>query len=132
MTRLIAVVAFVAFAFTSATLVSSKTLSSVTFKMRAENKSGEKGTATLTPQGFGTKVTITLTGEPPGASQPAHIHTGTCQAVGGVVYPLSNVVGGTSTTFINKPIGVIKMNGAIVNVHKSAAQITQYVSCGKW
>jgi hypothetical protein len=132
MTRLIAVVALAAFALTSATFVSAKSLTSVTFKMRAENKSGEKGTATLTPQGFGTRVTITLTGEPPGASQPAHIHTGDCQSVGAVVYPLSNVVGGTSTTFINKPIGVIKMNGAIINVHKSAAALTQYVSCGKW
>ena len=50
----------------------------VTIKLGPQNKSGESGTAKLTPEGDSTKVEISLKGGPKGASQPAHIHEGSC------------------------------------------------------
>ena len=65
----------------------------------AENNSGETGGAVLTEVNGKTTVLITIVGEPTGASQPAHIHDGGCgPTLGKVVYPLTNVVNGVSTT----------------------------------
>src|SRR5438067_8037599 len=51
----------------------------VSVSMHAQNKSGETGTAKLTPEGADkTRVEITLKGGPKGTPQPAHIHEGSC------------------------------------------------------
>ncbi|MCL4509047.1 MAG: hypothetical protein M1296_05940, partial [Chloroflexi bacterium] len=50
---------------------------SVTVPIAAQNNSGISGTATLTAMGSQTQVVLSLTGEPAGGSEPAHIHTGT-------------------------------------------------------
>ncbi|MGH7727806.1 MAG: hypothetical protein ACREM2_03280 [Vulcanimicrobiaceae bacterium] len=101
-----------------------------TFTMAAQSGSGENGTVTLTPMGSKTKVAISLTGAPKTA-QPAHVHPGTCAKLNPVPkYPLSNVVGGKSTTVLNLPIKSITSGGFAVNVHESAADLAKYVSCG--
>ena len=63
--------------------------------------------------------------------QPAHIHTGTCAKLGGVVYPLSNVVDGASTSTV-KGVTIDKLLTAThaINVHESAANLDKYVACG--
>src|SRR5262249_61091583 len=69
----------------------------VTVKMGTQNKSGESGTAKLTPQGDQTKVEISLKGTPKGVAQPAHVHEGTCaQLDPKPKFPPSNVVDGKS------------------------------------
>lgn len=96
-----------------------------------QNSSGQTGTATL--QEIGGKVTVTfnLSGEPAGASEPAHIHIGSCPNPGAVKYPLSSVVNGQSTTTIDATMNQLKAMGPLaINVHKSAAQISWYLSCG--
>src|SRR5271166_3705574 len=46
--------------------------------LHSQSSAGIHGTATLTPLGSKTKVTIVLVGDPPGAQHPAHIHAGAC------------------------------------------------------
>ena len=102
----------------------------VTVPIKAENGSGETGTATLTPQGDKTKVEVTLKGAPD-AAQPAHIHEGSCAKLDPKPkYPLENVVGGKSSTVLPVSVSALKSGSYAINVHKSAQDIKTYVACG--
>jgi opacity protein-like surface antigen len=104
---------------------------SVTVNLDALNNSGVSGTAVLTAMGNQTQVVLTVTGEPAGASEPAHIHTGNCgPTLGGVKFPLKNVEGGTSTTLVATSLASLETGGYAINVHESAANIKNYVACG--
>src|SRR5262245_58644948 len=93
----------------------------VTVKIGQQNKSGESGTATLTPAGDKTKVEISLKGAPKGASQPAHFHEGTCAKLEPKPkYGLSNVVDGKSVTEIPVKLEDLMKETTAINVHKSA------------
>src|SRR2546430_5342579 len=106
------------------------TAKSVNVRMHAQNKSGEAGSAKLTPEGAGkTRVEISLKGGPKGTPQPAHIHEGSCAKLDPKPkYGLENVVDGKSTTVV--PVGVDAVRGMAINVHKSTDDIKTYVSCG--
>jgi len=80
----------------------------------------------------GVWVKISVYNEPKGASEPAHIHQGTCQKGNPVPWkPLNNVVNGTSITTV-KGVTVDQLKDAnyFLNVHKSAKDLKTYVSCG--
>jgi hypothetical protein len=104
--------------------------STLTVTLNAQNGSGESGTATLTQVGADVKVVIALKGAP-ATAQPAHIHDGTCSALKGVAYPLSNVVNGSSTTTV-KGVTIDKLLAGTyaINVHESADDLAKYVACG--
>jgi len=110
-----------------------KTAVGRTVKMGAQNGSGQTGTATIVTKGTGVMVTVTVSNEPKGASEPAHIHAGTCSKLNPAPWkPLSNVVNGVSTTTV-PGVTVAQMTGKekyAINVHKSAAMLKVYVSCG--
>ena len=100
----------------------------VTVKLNEQNKSGESGTVTITPQGNKTQIVVDLKGAP-AAAQPAHIHAGSCASLDPKPkIPLQNVVSGKSTTVVDMPMSEV-MSGAI-NVHKSTEDIKTYVACG--
>lgn len=100
--------------------------------LNAENKSGESGTATLKEENGKTTVTLALTGYVKDVAQPAHIHVGACPGVGAVKYPLTNVVNGASVTVLAVTLADLKQSLPLaINVHKSAAAITDYTSCGE-
>lgn len=103
---------------------------SVSVRMHAQNKSGESGSAKLTPEGADkTRVEISLKGGPKGTAQPAHIHEGSCAKLDPKPkYGLENVVDGKSTTEV--PVGIDTVRGMAINVHKSADDLKTYVSCG--
>ncbi len=107
--------------------------SSVTVTLNAQNGSGESGTAVLTDLGNGqTRVQVTLTGEPAGASQPEHVHQGTCTNLNPKpLYPLNNLVNGKSDTTLNVSLSTLTAGGLAINGHKSVQQITTYVFCGE-
>ena len=87
------------------------------------------GTATLTDMGGGqTQVVVNVAATNP--DMPAHIHGDVCPGVGPVVFPLSNVQNGQSTTTINAPLSDILARGKAINLHKSSQQIGVYVACG--
>jgi len=102
-----------------------------TFKIAAQNGSGETGTVTLKPDGDdATTVTVKLTGAP-SAAQPAHIHPGTCAKLDPAPkFPLTNVVDGKSTTTVKESVAKLTAGGFAVNVHKSTDDLKDYVACG--
>jgi hypothetical protein len=103
---------------------------SVNVRIHAQNKSGESGTAKLTPEGADkTRVEVSLKGAPSGTPQPAHIHEGTCKKLDPKPkYGLENVVDGKSSTIV--PVGIDAVRGMAINVHKSAQDLKTYVACG--
>jgi hypothetical protein len=100
-----------------------------TVTMKAQNGSGENGTATLkdTPKGLIVTIHIKNAKGP----QPAHIHEGSCANLNPKPeYPLHNVINGMSVTTV-KGVTIGELNGkAAINVHKSLTDIPTYVSCG--
>ena len=105
--------------------------STLTVPLSQQNGSGESGTATLTQAGSDVTVVISLKGAPATTPQPAHIHDGTCANLKGVVYPLTSVVNGASTTTV-KETTIDKLLGGpyAINVHESATNLGKYVACG--
>jgi LPXTG-motif cell wall-anchored protein len=97
-----------------------------------ENGSGEDGSAQLTDQGDGTtKVELLMLNAPEGAEQPAHIHKGTCTTLDPKpAYPLETIKEGKSTTTVKVTLADLAKEKYAINVHKSAAEASVYVSCG--
>src|SRR5690348_8850839 len=97
-----------------------------------ENGSGEDGSAQLTDQGDNTtKVELLMLNAPEGAVQPAHLHKGSCANLDpNPAYPLNSVTEGKSTTVVNVSLTDLTSEKYAINVHKSAAEISVYVSCG--
>src|SRR5215218_9408842 len=78
-------------------------------------------------------------------SHPAHIHSGTCDQLGDVVYPLADVTyptgeqmgaaGGhevkiSEVNHVDAPLQEIIDGGHAINVHLSAEEIGTYIACG--
>lgn len=104
---------------------------SMTITLGAQNDSGESGTATLSETDGKTKVVVDVGNAPSGVPQPAHIHTGACPTPGGIVYPLTNLIDGTSETVLDVDLATLKSQLPLaLNVHKSAEESNAYVSCG--
>jgi hypothetical protein len=101
----------------------------ITIPMKAQNGSGENGTAMLRDTKNGLVVTIHIKNAK--GPQPAHIHKGSCAKLDPKPwYPLHNVVNGMSVTTVpGVTIGEIIGKSAI-NVHKSLTDLPTYVSCG--
>lgn len=105
---------------------------SLTINLGEQNGSKQNGQAFLNDTSGGLKVKIQLKNEPAGASEPAHIHQGTCAKLDPAPWkPLSNVVGGVSVTTIpGLTLAQLKKAHYAINVHESAANLKHYVSCG--
>ncbi len=100
-------------------------------ELKAQNGSSEDGTATFTDMGGGKiKIVIDIkngTAEP----QPAHIHKGTCANLDPKPeYPLTSVSDGKSETTLDLSLDDLQKTDYAINIHKSAAAIGTYVSCG--
>lgn len=102
------------------------------FSLSEQNNSGESGTATITPvSDTQSKVSVTLSGASAGVPQPMHIHVGSCPTPAGVKYPLTNAVNGTSETVLDVTVAALKAQAPLaLNVHKSTAEVSAFVSCG--
>ncbi|MEA2666513.1 MAG: hypothetical protein QOI11_3457 [Candidatus Eremiobacteraeota bacterium] len=101
------------------------------FKLAPQNGSGEAGTATLLDGAGGLIVRLRLSNA--SGDQPAHIHKGTCEKLGGVVYPLKAPHDGFSETTVPKVTTAELAGGTYaINVHKSATDLGTYVSCGNF
>lgn len=105
---------------------------SLNINMGEQNGSGQTGSANVTDMKGGVNVSITLKGEPKGASEPAHIHDGTCAKLNPAPFkPLTSVVGGKSFTHVaGLTVAELKKEKYAINVHKSANDLKTYVSCG--
>jgi hypothetical protein len=103
---------------------------SVTIDLESENDSDIEGTATLTPDGSGTKVVLDLENAP--GPHPAHIHTGNCGPTlnPAPAFPLTAVMNGKSETTVNVSLATIMAAPHAINVHKSPQEAAVYVACG--
>lgn len=95
------------------------------------NKSNEAGTATIISIDGKSRVLLTLFGAPAGVLQPVHIHKGTCDKLGDIKHPLTDVFNGQSETVLDVSVGKLATEMPLaINVHKSADNLGAYVSCG--
>src|SRR5690349_9528020 len=110
---LILAVAVVGVAFADASVSLSPANEANCPAAKCDTASGVSGTAQLVDKGDGTtEVIVKVTGEPTGASEPAHIHVGQCGAtLGAVKYPLKNVENGTSDTVVNAKLSDLQTGG---------------------
>jgi hypothetical protein len=101
-----------------------------TFKISAQNDSGESGTATLSQTADGLVVKLAMTGGT--GDQPVHIHKGTCAKLDPKpAYPLMTLSNGASTTTLKDvKLSELTSGSYAINVHKSTADIKDYVACG--
>jgi len=103
----------------------------ITVELTEENDSDESGKARLVEENNQVTVTISMDGAPEDVSQPVHIHLGICPGVGGIQYPLTNILDGESITIIDVTLDQLKSELPLaINVHKSADEASIYVSCG--
>jgi len=104
----------------------------MTINLAGQNGSKQEGQAFLNDSPGGLKVKIQLKNEPAGASEPSHIHAGTCAKLNPAPWKaLSNVVKGLSVTTVpGLTIADLKKAHYAINVHQSANAIKHYVSCG--
>jgi len=103
----------------------------ITVELAMENDSGESGKAKLVEENGQVTVTVSLDGAPENVSQPAHIHLGSCPGIGGIQYPLTNVLNGESTTTIDATLDQLESELPLaINIHKSVDEASVYVSCG--
>jgi hypothetical protein len=94
------------------------------------NGSGVSGDATLTDNGDGT-TTVDILVDGATGGHPAHIHSGTCDALGDVVYPLTDVdATGASLTDVDTTVADLQAAPHAINIHLSADEIGTYVACG--
>lgn len=105
---------------------------SLTIQMKALNGSTEDGTAVLTQEANGVRVTISLKNAPKDTPQPTHIHVGTCGNINAAPeYPLENTVDGKGTSLVKGvKLSDLTAGKFAVNVHKSGDEIKTYASCG--
>ena len=106
----------------------------ITVQLKAQNGSGEAGTATIKwVSDSDVMVSVNLSGGGAAMSepQPAHIHKGTCATLDPKpTFPLTNVVNGKSDTTVMTSLASLTSESYAINVHKSAAEASVYVSCG--
>jgi hypothetical protein len=104
----------------------------VTVSLAEVAGSGQTGTATLTAEGEGTRVSITIDGDPVSPSQPAHIHEGSCEADLNPepAYGLPNVDDGTSESTVDVTLDSLTASDYAINLHMSNEDLTTYTSCG--
>lgn len=119
-------------AFLALAGLASAAPTTLTVNLTPLNNSGESGTATLTDAGNGqTHVSVTMQGAPAGVTQPIHIHEGTCTTLNpNPKYPLTSLQNGKSETTVNVSIADLLASPFAINVHKSAQDVSVYVSCG--
>ena len=94
------------------------------------NGSGQMGIATLSAMDGQTRVIVSIASGTSGVPQPIHVHSGACDALGGVEYPLTAVVDGASVTVIDAALTSLKGGANAINVHLSGDEIGTYVACG--
>jgi len=104
----------------------------ITVKLEAQNNSGQNGTATLAPEGNKTRVVIEIPNNAPtDVAEPAHIHLGRCDSLDKAPkWKLEAVKGGRSVTVVPVSLDTILKDKTAINIHKSAAEVQVYVSCG--
>ena len=110
-----------------------------TFTLEAIDGSGQHGSVSFIDRpgggddgsGASTAIVISVGSADVGLEQPVPIHQGSCDNLGDVAIPLTNVVDGRSITIWDAPISEVMQDGFVVNLHKSADEVAVYTACGE-
>jgi hypothetical protein len=93
------------------------------------NDSGISGEAELTETDEGTQVSLMVEGASGG--HPVHIHFGTCDNLGEVAAPLTDIdANGISESTVDLTLDELTSEEYAINAHESAENIGTYVACG--
>lgn len=104
-------------------------ITETTIDLNALNDSGVSGTVTLTANGDQTDIVISVEGAT--GDHPVHIHNGSCDALGEVTAPLTDIdATGQSVTTVPISLDELISGDFAINAHLSAEQIAVYVACG--
>ncbi|MCH8223146.1 MAG: collagen-like protein [Chloroflexi bacterium] len=106
------------------------TPSSLTLRIAELGGSGQTGSAVLVSSGSKTNVVVSVGGGAAGVGQPIHIHTGTCEDLGGVEYPLTALLDGRSETTVDVSLQTLLDGRFAVNLHESPTNAGNYTACG--
>ncbi len=91
----------------------------------------QEGWADLSMENGNLFVEVDVTPAEP-VAQPAHIHTGSCDELGGVAYSLENIVGGHSMTEIEGvSISDVATGEYSINLHLSFSDFATFTACGE-
>ena len=101
-----------------------------TFTLAAIDGSAQDGSVSFIDLGGETAVVISVGSAAAGLAQPVHIHEGSCDTLGGIAFPLTNVVDGRSVTLIDESISNVMRDGFVVNLHRSGDEASVYTACG--
>ena len=102
----------------------------ITLNLEEQNNSNQTGQVSITLLDAQTRVRVFLENFPQNEPQPVHIHSGSCNDLGEVRYPLNNVHNGSSETILDIPFEeLVSQKPLAINVHKSEAELQTYVSC---
>ncbi len=102
----------------------------ITLDLEEVDGSGIEGNVRLAAMDGQTEVEVLITaGLEDDAVHPVHIHAGTCDDLGDVVYPLEDIVGGVSETEIDAELTDLMDGDHAVNVHLSEEEMDVNVAC---
>ena len=100
------------------------------------NGSNAAGVAAIAREEGATSVDVELSTSPPSSAEPvslaAHIHEGTCSALGSIAYNLENVVDGLSNTTLSVSFDeVVGTRPRVVVVHAGPTLPSPPIACGE-
>ena len=104
---------------------------SKTITMHGLNGFVQNGTATITDRGGKVFVSVNIANEPASASEPSHVHFGKCPAIKAIpAYNVGPILSGKAKSVVPLSWATINSGKYVIMVHKSAADMGTYVSCG--
>lgn len=128
--RSLLAIALAAFALTGCGSVDGPA-GDVTLVLSETAGSGQSGTAALIAEGEQTLVVIKVDGEPVSASEPAHIHKGTCDKLTPEsAFELQNVSDGRSATTVDVSLDALTSGTYAIDLHRSDGAPAMPTSCG--
>jgi len=113
------------------TAVNNEGILGLSVPLFPQSDSGQLGGVDLFELGGKVEVMIQLENVPAGVLQPAHLHLGSCDVLGKIVFSLNPVVDGSSQTILNVSGEEFQSQLPLaVNVHKSEDELGISVACG--
>ena len=100
----------------------------VEFHLSRNTPVGQSGTAVI--ETISDVTTVIVAVEPPSNEvQPMHIHAGTCDDVGPILFSLENLVRGRSVTELDADVQTLYGRPGLINVHASFTDFSTSTAC---
>lgn len=121
--------------FLTAPLVLAQAPSPVTVQIQGTGDPRTSGTAIFRSSGQQTGVDVTVNGLQPNTQHVLHVHSGTCEAEGGIIIPLPDLTANasgtaTATATIDRPINQVATGQTYITVHAESVLPSPTIACG--